>query len=148
MTRILTIIAVLFATPVAASECEYAKHDFGRPSLKYAPYTSCFNALNPDTKKRLKCEEKRKKEAAELKAKLDAEARAAGFENGEEHAAAKFYCFQIRSKRGCEEERKRLRCNKIINPIKGYVQPSGNSYDDLEMRIMQLDDEVEQLSNR
>jgi hypothetical protein len=144
MTRTLTIIALLFATPVVAEDCNYTPREHFSIIQTY----SCFSVLNDDPNQRRKCEERREKEAAELKAKLDAKARAVGLENGEEFAAAQYNCYTLMNKSGCEKERKRLRCNEIIKPIKGYVQPSANSYDDLEMRIMTLEAEVEQLRNR
>ena len=127
-----------------ASECEYDKYVYQKPSAKYTGGYSCFGDLNKDKVKEAKCqlERKRKQDAERLK-----EAQALNYKNYPEMQEARENCRKILQKFGCQKERERLGCANF--DLKPYVyMPRNTGFEELQNRVEELEDEVEQLRNR
>ena len=138
MTRILTIIALLFATPVLAyPECEVP--EVSKPR-------ECKNCLKPqiicnDTREN--CTKRRAEIAARLKKADDELAVSLGYKEAKEMYRARNICRRIRDNFNCSKLWRELKC---LNFREQQQKKSG--FEDLEDRVDELEAEVEQLRNR
>jgi hypothetical protein len=133
MTRILTIIALMFATPAWADEC------FSNKTKRKKPIFTCDGS---------DCYE-RSLEHRELAAKADKIAKSEGWKNSQEKFDAEFICLLIRYNPKCDEQYEKYKCHLFpISENPSLYRAPVTSYEKLQNRVEELEAEVEQLRNR